>query len=69
MLPADESLDLTLQARCDGVCAGTPSQLTWLNPVCFGSSAPAAGAKEAVKEALTLRKLLVEGEQQVPGKI
>lgn len=37
--------------------------------MCFGSSAPAAGAKEAVKEALTLRRLLVEGEQQVPGKI
>lgn len=45
MLPADESLDPTLQTRCDGVCAGTPSQLTWLNPVCFGSSAPAAGAR------------------------
>lgn len=51
------------------VCAGTLSQHTWLNPVCFGSSATAADAKEVVKEALRLRRLVVEEEQQVPGKI
>lgn len=50
------------------VCAGTPSQHTCLNPVCLGSSAPAADANEVLKKALRLRRLVVEEEQELPAK-